>query len=77
MLKFASGGCASKGELGGSNHAQIRWNFAQSDCNLCQAPTPESLKRRGLGGYADAKVGLRDICLSSRAHGFKQCPNTI
>ena len=60
MLKFASGGSASKAGLWGSNHAQIRWNFAQSDCKSCQAPTPKSVKRRGLGGYADAKSPAGD-----------------
>ena len=57
-------GCASKGGLGGANHAQIRWNFAQSDCKSCQAPSPKSVKRRGLGGYADAKLPAGD-CASS------------
>ena len=71
MLKFAEGGCASKGGLGGANHAQIRWNFAQSDCKSHQAPSPKSVKRRGLGGYADAKVRLRGLCLKRRAWGCK------
>ena len=60
MLKFASRGCASKAGLGGANHAQIPWNFAQSDCKSRQAPTPKSMKRRGLGGYADAKWPVGD-----------------
>ena len=60
MLKFPSGGCASKAGLGGANHAQIRCNFAQSDCKSYQAPTPKSVKRRGLGGYADAKSPAGD-----------------
>ena len=60
MLKFPSGGCASKAGLGGANHAQIRCNFAQSDCKSYQAPTPKSVKRRGLGGYADAKLPAGD-----------------
>ena len=55
MLNFPSGSCASKAGLRGANHAQIRWNFHQSDCNSYQAPTPKTVKRRGLGGYADAK----------------------
>ena len=55
MLNFPSGGCASKAGLRDANHAQIRWNFDESDCKSYQAPTPKSVKRRGLGGYADAK----------------------
>ena len=56
MLNFVSGDCASGAGLGGANHARIRWNFARSDCKSRQAPTSKSPKRRGLGGYADAKV---------------------
>ena len=55
MLNFPSGSCASKAGLRGANHAQIRWNFDQSDCKSYQAPTHKSVKRRTLGGYADAK----------------------
>ena len=60
MLTFASGGSASKAGLRGANHAQIRWNFDQSDCKSLQAPTPKRVKRRGLGGYADAKLPAGD-----------------
>ena len=77
MLKFASGGCASKAGLGGANHAQIRWNFARSDCKSCRSPTPERPKRRGLGGYADAKLRLRGLCLRGRARGSQPCLNTV
>ena len=44
------------------------------DCKSHQAHTSE---RRGLGGYADAKVRLRRLCLKSRARGCKPCPNTM
>ena len=44
------------------------------DCKSHQAPTS---KRRGLGGYADAKVRLRGLCLRGRARGCKPCPNTM
>ena len=60
MLNFPSGDCASKGGLGGSKHAQIRWNFGQSHSKSHQAPTPRSVKRRSLGGYADAKSPAGD-----------------
>ena len=55
MLKSILGYCASEAGLVGANHAQIRWNFGRSDCRSRRAPTMKSLKRRGLGGYADAK----------------------
>ena len=77
MLKFPSGGCASKAGLGGANHAQIRCNFAQSDCKSYQAPTPKSVKRRGLGGYADAKSPAGGLCLRARARTCKPCVNTV
>ena len=41
-----------------------------------EAGAPMS-KSRGLGGYADAKVHLRGLCLKSRARGCKPCPNTM
>ena len=44
----------------GVYHAQIRWNFAQSDCYSLQAPTPKRVKRRALRGYADAKLPAGD-----------------
>ena len=59
MLKSISGDCASEAGLVGANHAQIQWNFGRSDYKSHQAPTPESLKRRGLGGYVDAKCRVR------------------
>ena len=77
MLKFASGGCASGVGLVGVNHAQIRWNFARSDCKSRRAPTSKISKIRGLGGYADAKVRSRGLWLRSRARGCKRCLNTV
>ena len=41
-----------------------------------EAGAPMS-KSRGLGGYVDAKVHLRGLCLKSRARGCKPCPNTM
>ena len=55
-----------------------RWNFADSDFKSRQAPTPKIVKRRGLGGYLDAKspagdsaseLGLRTV--------FRSCVNTV
>ena len=45
----------------------------------CEAPCLGSpvKKRRGLGGYADAKVRLRGLCIRGRARGCKPCPNTM
>ena len=45
--------------------ARIRWNFALLEVrylasHISQAPTPKSPKRRGLGGYADAKSPAGD-----------------
>ena len=42
MLKLARGDCASRAGLVGANHAQIRWNFARSDCKSRQALHPKS-----------------------------------
>ena len=53
-------GLCLKSRPWGANHAQIQWNFGQSDCKSRQAPTPKSVKRRGLGGYADAKSPAGD-----------------
>ena len=61
------GDCASGAGLKGVNLAGIQWNFAQSDCKSCWTPTPKSLKRRGLGGYVDAKIGFRGLHLRDRA----------
>ena len=77
MLNSVSGDCASRVGLVGVNHAQIRWNFARSDSESRQAPTSKSPKRRGLGGYADAKVGSMGPRLRSWARGCKRCLNTV
>ena len=77
MLKSISGYCASEAGLVGANHAQIWWNFGRSDCRSRRAPTMKSLKRRGLGGYADAKVGFRGLHLRDRARGSQPCLNTM
>ena len=77
MLKSVSGGCALKAVLVGANDAWIRWNFAQSDCMSHRAPTSKSPKRRGLGGYMDAKVHSRGLLLRSRARRCKWCLNTV
>ena len=42
MLKLARGDCASRAGLVGANHAQIRWNFARSDCKSHRAPISKS-----------------------------------
>ena len=34
--------------------------LCQSNCKSRQAPTAKSVKRRGLGGYADAKLSAGD-----------------
>ena len=75
MLKFASGGCAS-----GSRARRVQ-TMPEYDGTLPEViashvrPLP-SKKRRGLGGYADAKVSSGD-CASGRARGCKRCLNTV
>ena len=77
MLNSVSGDCACQVGLVGANDAWIRWNLARTHCKSPRAPKVPSKKRRGLGGYADAKVGLRGLRLRSRARGCKRCPNTM
>ena len=77
MLKFALRGCASKTGLVGVNRAQIWWNFSRSNCKSRQAPSSKSSKRRGLGGYADAKLRFGGMRLRGRARGSQPCPNMV
>ena len=67
MLKFAPGGCGS--EQGSREQTMPEYGgtlldtLPEADCKSRQAPTSKMSKRRGLGGYADAKVRFRGLCL--------------
>ena len=56
MLKFASGGCASGVGLVGVNHAQIRWNFARSDCKSRRALPQKPQKSQKEGVWEDTRM---------------------
>ena len=74
MLKSARGDCASRAGLVGTNDARIRVELCLNSLLVTAGP---QRKKWGLGGYADAKVCFRGLCLRRRACGCKPCVNTV